>query len=246
MANLFYQLTGAGDCLTFIHGDTLDHRLWEDQVKFFSRHCKVLTYDMQGYGRSPNPTQSFAHHVDLKILLDSLNISSTHLVGLSLGGEIAIDFTLEYPQLVKSLTLANSALGGFDSTVDWGVNIQAGLETAKANWLTHPLFSSIQNKPEIFLKLTEILKDYQGSNWLTNFRKKLTPPAKDRLHEIQCPTQIILGENDLSYFHDIANLIHQSIPQSFFHCLLNTGHLANLEQPDQFNVLLYNFITAKL
>jgi len=97
-----------------------------------------------------------------------------------LGSEIAIDFTLSFPSMVKSLTLADSSLGGYKSTVDWNVHPEKGLEKAKANWLNHEVFNKTRENKFASDKLKKMLRDYSGWHWFNSDpREKLNPPAID-------------------------------------------------------------------
>lgn len=146
--DLHYQSVGQGTPIVFVHGFSLDSRIWEPQVEVFSKTHQVIIYDMRGFGQSPLPTGAYSHHEDLHNLVTHLNLPKFHLVGLSLGGEIAIDYSLTYPDTLLSLTLADSSLGGYASTVDWRVYAkEQGVEKAKVNWLNHSVFATAKNKP---------------------------------------------------------------------------------------------------
>lgn len=112
-SNLFYSVKGQGEPLVFIHGNFNDSRIWSYQIDKFSKYYKVICYDLRGYGKSDTPTSSFSHFEDLKSLLDLLGIKKVIIVGSSLGGSVAIDFALQYPEYVKSLVLAAPAINGY-------------------------------------------------------------------------------------------------------------------------------------
>ena len=245
--DLSYAISGHGTPILFIHGFSLDSRMWEPQVAHFSPHYQVTTYDLRGFGRSPLPDGAYSHIEDLYNLIQGLHIQRAHLVGLSLGGEIAIDFSLSHPESVISLALANTSLGGYASTVDWRVYAkEQGLDRAKQNWLGHPVFAPSSRNPGVAKQLKIMIGDYTGWHWLnTDPRITLNPPAKGRLKEIKVPTQIILGELDLPYYHDIANLLMTNIPNTKLSTINNAGHMTNLENPVKFNEMLDSFIRDK-
>lgn len=242
--NLNYQVGGQGTPVIFVHGFSLDSRMWQPQIEHFTKTHQVITYDMRGFGKSPLPDGSYNHAEDLHNLINELKIQKVHLVGLSLGGEVAIDYTLTYPETILSLTLADTSLGGYSSTVDWRVYAkEQGIEQAKQNWLNHSVFSSAKDKSVVFVTLKELVSNYSGWHWLNDDpRIKLNPPAIDRLGEIRVPTQIILGELDLAYYHDIAKILVERIANAQLHKIANSGHMVNLEQPDTFNKLLTDFV----
>lgn len=222
----------------------MDHRLWQPQQLYLSGMFQTVTYDLRGFGTSTIPGSSYSHHDDLKRLLDHLEITQTHLVGLSLGGEIALDMALTHPERITSLTLINSSLSGYASTVNWNVHArEEGILNAKHYWLNHEVFRETKNHPEAYALLTQMVQDYSGIHWLDgDMRKKLFPKAIDRLAEIAIPTQIVTGKNDLHYYHDIAQLLERRISLSRTVEVPDAGHLVNIEQPEHVNTLLADFL----
>ncbi|CAG7642380.1 alpha/beta fold hydrolase [Paenibacillus allorhizosphaerae] len=112
---LYFETAGSGEyAIIFIHGMGLDHRMWDDQFEPFSRQYTAIRYDVRGYGKSTMPEKEpYSHQNDLKWLLDRIGIIQAALVGISMGGGIALDFALDYPECVSSLILSNSALNGY-------------------------------------------------------------------------------------------------------------------------------------
>ncbi len=242
-AKIYYQLTGEGTPIVFIHGFTLDHRMWKPQIEFFQRDYQTLVYDMRGYGKSSIPNSKYSHHNDLQELIDFLNIDKIHLVGLSLGGEVAIDFSISNPERLMSLSLLNSSLSGYKSTVDWSVHAkEQGLEKAKKNWINHDIFKPTIKNHESAKILQEFIDDYSGWHWFNSDpRKRVSKLALNRLDEIACPTLVMSGENDLTYFHDIADVLISGIPNAERQFIKNAGHMVNIEQPEAVNSLLRQF-----
>lgn len=243
---LYFESTGKGDPLLFVHGFTLDHRMWTPQVESFSSRYTVYTYDMRGFGQSSSPVGRYSHHDDLRALIEFLHIKKVHLVGLSLGGEIAIDFCLQSPSFVRSLTLVDSSLGGYKSTVDWNLHAKEhGIEQGKKNWLNHDVFASTHKKDQVFNTLQKIVDEYSGWHLINSDpRDKVLPHAKERLNEIKVPSLIIVGEHDLSYFHDISKVLHSRIHGSVMKIIKDAGHMVNLEHPDSFNEVLSTFLKS--
>jgi pimeloyl-ACP methyl ester carboxylesterase len=240
---IYYELTGKRTPIVFIHGFTLDHRMWKTQVEFFKHDYQTLVYDMRGFGKSSVPNGKYSHHNDLKNLLDSLNINKIHLVGLSLGGEIALDFAISYPQKLLSLSLLNSSLSGYKSTVDWSVHAkEQGLVKAKNNWLNHEVFAPTKKNPKTTAILQQIINDYSGWHWLNSDpRTKIKKLALNRLNKITCPTLVLSGKNDLSYFQDIAKVLSKKIPNAKRQIIKGAGHMINLEEAETTNSALQQF-----
>ncbi len=94
---LFYEVRGTGSPVVLIHGGQLDCRMWDDQLTALAQHFRVIRYDVRGYGGSVQPDMLYSDADDLAGLLDYLKVNKAHIVGLSLGGRIAIDFAVAHP-----------------------------------------------------------------------------------------------------------------------------------------------------
>ncbi|KXK26666.1 MAG: Non-heme bromoperoxidase BPO-A2 [candidate division WS6 bacterium OLB20] len=242
---LYYETDGTGEPLVFIHGFSLDHRMWREQLSAF-RDYQVLTYDLRGHGRSDVPSGSYSHHDDLAALLEELEIQPVHLVGLSLGGEVALDFAVEYAGHARSLTLLSTSLSGFSGNVDWNVHPEAGLPYAKLNWLNHEVFASARKVPAVRSVLEQMIYDYSGWHWLNDDpRERPEPPAADRVRELTIPILTAVGEDDLPYYHDIANAIAGATSSAEKTVIQGAGHLLNLEKPELINALIRQQTVAR-
>lgn len=251
---LYYEVAGSGEPIIFLHGFTLDTRMWDEQFNYFAKEYRVIRYDLRGFGRSAVPTEeSFAPIDDLKAILDHLQIKHAHLVGLSMGGAVAIDFTLTYPQYVKSLILLDTVLGGFDWSPEgsardglvWQEAKKGGIPAAKESWQTHPLFIPAFQNPKSAEPLSQILDDYSGWHFVNHAHQiNLDPPASKRLNEIQAPTLAIVGALDLPDFIHITEFIGEIIPAARKVSIANTGHMSNMEAADEVNATMYEFLKS--
>lgn len=250
-ANIHYEITGSGPTVVLIHGFALDSRLWDYQIGAFSKKHRVLRYDLRGFGKSDLPgSEPYEHSKDLKVLLDHLEISTGYILGLSLGGMVAIDFTLKYPEMVDALITADSALDGFD-LLDFGKSFESvvnlafssGIDDAKAFFGSIDLFKPASKIPAVADLLWNILADYSGWHFMNeNPAIWLEPPAIQKLNSISTPTLIILGEYDSTEFHEISDILHKQIKGSRKEVLAGAGHVSNLENPDQFNNTVIGFL----
>ena len=107
----YYEQVGEGEALVFIHGLGSSSADWQFQAAFFKDHFRTITYDVRGHGKSekakgPYNVPLFAK--DLLELFDELDVEKAHIVGLSMGGWIAFQFAVDYPERVRSLTIVNS------------------------------------------------------------------------------------------------------------------------------------------
>jgi pimeloyl-ACP methyl ester carboxylesterase len=114
---LYYEITGSGPNLVLIEGLGAALYLWEKQIPELSKYFTVIAYDNRGVGRSDKPAGPYTINMmakDLSGLMDSLKISKAHILGVSMGGFIAQEFALLYPEKVDKLVLAATSAGGKD------------------------------------------------------------------------------------------------------------------------------------
>ena len=97
---LYYEMVGSGHPLVLVHGFTLDTRMWDDQFEMFAGRNQVVRYDLRGFGKSALPTtEPYSHPDDLRALMTHLGIEHAFIIGLSLGGAVAVDFAVTYPPI---------------------------------------------------------------------------------------------------------------------------------------------------
>lgn len=253
---LYYETTGAGHPIVLIHGYTLDIRMWEDQFEPFSQEYKVVRYDLRGFGKSacPSPDGDYRHTEDLKALLDFLGIPKAYVMGLSMGGGVAIEFTLEHPDVAQALIPVDSTLGGFKYSREFNAIFvevfsrckNEGVEAAKKVWMECPLFVPIFEIPEAASRFSKMVSDYSGWHWSTNSdaMQSITPAAIGRLEEISVPALMIVGERDMSDFLNIAGVMVQNIPNARLVTIVGVGHMSNMENPESFNREALSFLRS--
>lgn len=241
---LYYEVAGQGEPLVLIHGFTLDRRVWDDQFDVFAECYRVVRLDLRGFGKSALPTaESYRHVDDLRAFFDYLDLQRATLIGLSMGGGVALDYALTYPETVRALVLVDSTLSGFRWNVNWSVKArEVGLDAAKKRWLAHPLFAAAFEQPGVAIRIAQIVEDYSGWHWLNHDPALGVAPAIQRLAEIRVPTQILIGERDLPDFHTIADILAQGIANAHKEVLRRLGHLLNMESPLAFNDDVLNFL----
>jgi pimeloyl-ACP methyl ester carboxylesterase len=247
---LYYEIQGKGHPLVLLEGGQLDLKMWDDQFSEFSQNYQVIRYDLRGFGRSGKWGASYQAHEDLRALLDTLAIEQAHLVGLSGGGRIAIDFALEYPERVSSLVLAGPGLSGFNwSSNDWFTPIlEAMLEgdsiRAAELWLESPYMVPAMEQDELAGRLRNLAVE-NARVWahLDTKEAPLSPPAVGRLDELRAPTLLIVGSRDISGIHKIVKLfLDADIPDVRRVIFEGSGHMVNMEQPELFNKVLMDFL----
>lgn len=251
---LYYEMAGVGHPLVLIHGNTLDIRMWDDQFEPFARQYQVIRYDMRGYGRSSLPTgEPYAPADDLMALLRHLGLTQAHILGLSRGGLVAIDFALTYPEATDTLIVVDTGLRGFpleafETFVSHvrSAGMTSGIAAARQHWLAGALFAPALEQPQVAARLTQMVTDYSGWHWLNNETLRLLePPPIQQLDTMNVPTLVIVGERDLPDFHAVAGVMHQRIPKASKVVMPGVGHMANMEDPARFNEIVLGFLADK-
>jgi pimeloyl-ACP methyl ester carboxylesterase len=249
---LYYEAAGSGQPLALIHGFSLDTRMWDDQFEAFAERYWVVRYDARGFGKSALARgERYMHAADLKALLEHLEIAQAAVVGLSMGGGIAIDFALTYPEATRALIPVDSTLGGYRWSPAWEASYapivargQAGdIAGARQLWLAHPFFEPAMANAGVAARLTQIVAAYSGWHWgHPDPGRGARPPAAERLGQVRAPTLLLLGERDLPDLHGTAEALHRGIPNARKVILPGVGHLPNMEAPRQFNEIVLSFL----
>jgi 3-oxoadipate enol-lactonase len=249
--SLYYEIAGEGPVLVFLHGFSFDLTMWDDEFESFSKQYQVLRYDLRGFGRSAAAEVPYSHADDLRALLDYLGISHASLVGLSLGGGAVINFALAYPGIAQALVLVAPSLAGFRWSSDFStaqsklrtVVQEKGIETARAFWLRLPLFRESMRNEHAAAKLKTMVGNYSGWHWThADLGRGYKPPAIERLHEINVPTLVVIGDRDAEDQKQIGSVLIKSIPGAIELVLTDIGHLVNLESPKMFSEELARFL----
>jgi len=163
---------------------------------------------------------------------------------------MALRFAAEYPEMVRTLVVADSALDGHAWSDDWQTRWKAMCDSAKAGqieeakrqWLEHPLFDSARTLPLCASLLSTMIGDYSGWHWHNRDTAKTPAPVlAERLCEIRSPSLVITGSRDISDFQLIAKLLADGLPMARREIIQGSGHMVNLEAPDQFNRILLEF-----
>lgn len=244
---LRYVVAGEGDPVVFIHGFGLDLGMWDPQWLAFARRHRVIRYDMRGYGDSSLPDGPYSHVDDLLALLGFLGANPAHLVGLSLGGRVALRIAAQHPEAVRSLTLADPAMDGHIWSADWLRRWRAMSDAAKGGdlvqakklWREHILFEPANKEPGVAAALRIMIERYSG--WHLGHPDPGSAPAvpvAQALAGIATPTLVVVGELDLPDFQSIARRLREELPAVESRTLAGAGHMSNMEAPRAFNELV--------
>lgn len=254
-----YQERGSGPAVVFIHGHSLDLRMWRYQIDHVAAAgLRAVSYDVRGHGQTSVPDGGYTwenYALDLAGLLDALGIDAAHLVGCSMGGGIALAFALEYPARAATLTLVDSALPGFGYSSEVGQTIQSvvaaihgGMATAQALealWLPHPFFDGVRAFPDRWGELREMVLAYPAREYQPDYSPPEgyeQPDITARLGEIAAPALVVVGDHDIADFQLIARLLAENLPDARLVEFPGAWHLPSIEQPERFNSELLEMV----
>jgi 3-oxoadipate enol-lactonase len=251
---LYYEVAGEGDWIVLVHDGNLHSVTWDEQFPVFSKNYKVVRYDRRGYGKSTYPEKPYSNIEDLAEVFRQLDIDKATLMGMSAGGGLVIDFTLQHPDKVTGLVLVGAVVSGFgysDHMRTRGGNLDPEVlsDSAKlADYMCHRdpytfYEGNKEAKERGYAYLMNSLQNYRMDKF--NYLKGPLRPALPNLKEIKVPALIIVGEYDIPDCHAHAGAIEAGIPGSQRVVLNKAGHIVPLEQPAVFNETVLTFLHEK-
>jgi len=261
----YYEASGSGPALVFIHGETHGTCLFEAQVPHFSRRYRCFTYDRRGHGKSEVPLYGYSlwnQTHDLRCLLDFAGIEQAIIVAVAMSTTIGATFTLHYPERVRALVLCSwYELDGFPlleerrkahqmSFADLHLKMREillargrdGLETfLEQNYATLlPIFPP--DKPEVRRKLVELFASHAPEHYVQSgeFYTSI-PNLRAQMHRVTCPMLGICGSDDPS--PDKPELM-RDVPQFRQEWIPGARRFTMMEYPTEFNAILDRFMNS--
>ena len=254
-AELYYEIWGDGTPLLLLHAGVADCRMWEAQLSSLARHYRVIRFDLRGFGRSRLPSGRFSNHDDVHALINYLALGPVHLLGISFGGLVALDFALSYPSLVRTLALGGTSVSGAppsdrivafweqeEAAEDAG-DLEGATELNLRFWV-----DGLQRQPEeVEPQVRRLVHDMQ----LAIFQQEapddaeavaLQPPASERLAELAMPVLLMVGELDLPEKVGLSQQLSEVIARAEYRLLPGVAHMLNMEKPQQFNQTVLEFL----
>lgn len=254
-ADIHYEIAGEGQPLMMLHAGIADSRMWRKQVTFFSRHYKVVTYDLRGFGKSPMPAMPYAHYRDLAALMDTLGIESAILMGSSMGGSVAVDFALEYPDRVNGLILLGSAVDGYriedERTRENWIEIEKAFKAGDldkvadleiSHWIIGNGDSTGRFETADLDMIRQMIVTHYRYDPDQGEEEGPDELSIDRLNQIKVPTLAVVGNLDSPDMIKIADILVRDIPGAKKEVIQGTAHLPCYEKPDEFNNLVNGFL----
>jgi pimeloyl-ACP methyl ester carboxylesterase len=248
IVDLYYEIHGQGKPIVLLHSGGADLRDWQFIAPQLAQNYRVITFDGRGAGKSPPLLEPANYVEELKNLLNHLQIERSILVGHSIGGQIATDFALAYPDRVSKLVLVAPGLSGhqFSPAVEewFGQVWAAAPDAAKMTEisLSQCAYSVVMSSPQrdLMAAMTRHNID-RALEWKTSEMQWAQPPTIDRLHEIQTKTLFIIGTQDMADNLHTAELFQQ-VPDIRFDRIEGADHMPTLTHPDRIGRSIYEFL----
>ncbi len=252
---VYFEDRGKGEPLLFLHGFPFDHQMWSSQLGALAGKCRVIAPDLRGFGDSSRPEGVYTmtrFADDLRKLLDQLEIKKVTMIGLSMGGYIALAFAERCQGRLKRLVLSNTrSAADAESARKNRYHAVERIKEEGVGFLIRDMPEKVlcpltlKSRPE----LVEVVRhaiERQPSVGIIGALQGMAQ-RKDRtslLKEITVPTLVIAGREDSLIPVDEAEQMIRELPRGHLEVIAAAGHLANLEQPRIYNELLTGFLRS--
>jgi 3-oxoadipate enol-lactonase len=246
---------GSGPLVLFLHGIGGNRSNWSEQLALFGRTFHAAAWDARGYGASDDYESEldfadFAH--DVVRVLDHFGAARAHLVGLSMGGRIALDCALRYPDRVASATLA-STFAGFSESLS--PEKQAEFLRLRLKPLLEDGKEPVDLAPNVIRglvgpsapaavveRMTQSMAAVRKGSYIKAVKAAARFERSADLPQVRPPTLVVSGEHDKQPLPAAARAMAEKIPGAQFTLIPDAGHLVNLEQPAAFNAAVRAFL----
>ena len=260
---LHVESTGAGPPVLFIHEFAGDHRSWEPQIRSFARRYRCITYAARGYPPSDVPAEPHGYSQDIAVgdalaVLDGMQISAAHVVGLSMGGFCALHLALRAPSRTRSIVAAGVGYGAplhmrdrFRQECEMIARAfeVEGAEEVAPRYAVGPARVQFQNKdPRGHAEFVRMLAEHSSIGAAHTMRGvQMARPSlydlTDELAALDVPTLILVGDED-EHCLEPDLMLKRTIPAAGLAVLPQSGHTLNLEEPALFNELVGRFLST--
>jgi len=258
---LYYEVAGTGHPLVLIHAGVADNRMWDEQFTAFADRYRVIRYDTRGFGKTRTEGVEFSNRQDLYDLLRHLDVDKVYVIGLSRGGQIAVDFTLEHPEMVAAVIPDAAGVSGYEhqpgdseqarqeatafDRMDalWESGAHDELQELElAMWVDGPGQPEGRAAPSVRERVREMNAGAYNRGEPEPQPQPLEPPAAGRLGEIAVPALVIVGDLDTMGTVAMADYMAREIPNARKVVFSGAAHMVNMEQPERFNQVVLEFL----
>jgi 3-oxoadipate enol-lactonase len=245
-ARLWVEDEGEGPAVLFVHGGLGDLRLWEPQARALARHFRSIRYDLRFWGRSTGPPAAFSAVDDAVGVLDALGVERAALVGLSLGGGLALDVALAHPDRVWALVHVAAGVSGLPIDV-YSDEQTAAYEQAEADGDLDAMMAidlavwAPLGAGDDFRELWRATPDALGVP--AGAEPQRPEPARDRLEEIAVPTLVIVATGDPPAQREVGATVARRVPGAQL-VEIDSDHYLTLREPARVTAAIERFLSA--
>jgi pimeloyl-ACP methyl ester carboxylesterase len=244
---LYVETAGRGVPLLLLHGWSLDHRIFEPQIRYLERFFRVVAFDRRGFGRSEAPPDLRLELDDIDRVVEALGLGTLHLLGMSQGARIALRFAVTRPARLRSLIVQAPAVDGIDPgeaeseriPIDaFAVLARAGkMDEVRRRWLAHPMMALGAGHAEARRRVEAIVADWQGKDLLDDAaaRRLFPHDVLDALSRFGPPCLILTGAHETAARREHARRLLELLPRGREVVLEHSGHLGNLTEERVYN-----------
>lgn len=256
MSDLHRYESGTGRPLVFLHGGFLDHRMWDPQLPVFAAKYRVIAPDARGHGRSPNATGPFRHCDDVADLLRWLDTGPAILIGVSMGGAVAVDTALEHPELVAGIVVSGVGTSRpyftdpwtTDLWARWQAAMSAGDVTTSVEVFTEFAAGPHRRLTDMDAAIVDRLREMTHTTMSKHtadepdWQTPVTDPW-ERAAGITVPVLAVNGADDSPDHLGMAERLIDTVPDGRITAIADAAHYPNLDHPDRFNAIVDDFVT---
>jgi 3-oxoadipate enol-lactonase len=252
---LYAEVAGEGPAVVLVHEGICDSRMWDREWQEWSPSFRLLRVDLRGFGNSPLEPGPFAQARDLIEALEAHGMERAALVGVSLGGRVALEVALARPELVSALVLVAPGLPGHEWSQEmrdaWAEeeaafdarDLDAAVEASLRTWVDGPRRRPEDVDPQVRARVGEMQRRaYELAVGVEDEEELLVDDLAQKLDGIQVPTLVLVGEEDQPDMHAIAERLEREIPGARRATIAATAHVPSLERPREFDKLVLPFL----
>lgn len=249
--NMYYDIIGEGYPMVLIHGLSASNEVWLSQVPAFSQKHTVVTMDLRGHGQSDKPEMAYSIELfsnDVVALMDHLGIKQAIIIGVSMGGMVAQRMALDHSKYVNKLILVDT-MSHMDKCLRMKMENGAllaerfGMEVQARNGLPWAFSTSFIN--EHFDEIMNIIDDVSSlpaGPYIQSVKACIGHDVKNQLSKILVQTLVIVGEEDILTPRYFSKVLCENIPDCRMSVIKGSGHVTPIEQADDFNKIVLDFL----
>ncbi|WP_020375423.1 alpha/beta fold hydrolase [Sulfobacillus thermosulfidooxidans] len=251
---IYYEVTGNGPSVLFLHSALADHRQWREQVNALSPSYRCITYDLLGSGSSDNAPENYDPADTLLELLDHLKVDRVTLVGSSMGGSISIHAATRYPGRIQSIVLMGTGLFGFQPVLNTpeptiyreyeaalaNHDIDRLVDLAEAIWLIG-IGGREEHVPKPYRELFRLMyREFLKNHGEFPQYRDMDDTSATR--NLNMPVMVVVGDHDTAFCLAVATYFEQTLPGVNIVRMPGVAHFPNLSKPQVVNELLLEWL----